>query len=388
VSAATRRLRRTGPAVALGLLVLLSGVSLWQAWQVARHLNEEARASSRIYGRVIGALANPSPDAGTDVLLELVSQIRATGMPVVVSDTSGRVTAADNLPFEARLSDPRIVAYARELDRINPPVSVPDGGRVHFGALPARQQLQGLAVLQVALLLSAIAAGVWAFRSARQRDRDRLWVAMARESAHQLGTPLMSAEAWVDRLREGGDPVAAADHLKADLERLHRVAQRFERIGRPARRERVPLGALVERVARYFAPRLPSRSHTITLRVDAPDAGPHVPGDSVLLEWALEALVRNAIDALSGRDGTIDVVVAVAPPHARVVVRDDGPGIPPGLRARIFEPGVSTKQGGWGIGLALARRIVEDVHGGRLVCEAPERGAAFTLEVPLQDEHA
>ena len=380
-----RRLRGAGPAVALGLVFLLSGVSLWQAWQVAGHLRDDARASSRIYGRIIGALGNPTPGSEAAVLLDLVAQIRATGMPVVVTDTTGRVGAADNLPFEAPIGDARVRAYAADLDRINPPVTVEGVGRVHFGALPARERLKRLAALQVALLLCALAAGTWAFRSARQRDRDRLWVAMARESAHQLGTPLMSAEAWVERLAQGGDPREAAQHLRADMERLHRVAQRFERIGRPARRERVAMGALVERVARYFGPRLPTRSHTVRLHVDAPDAGPHVPGDAVLLEWAVEALVRNAIDALSGRDGTIQVTVRSHHGVVRVTVLDDGPGIPAPLRAKVFEPGVTTKKGGWGIGLALARRIVEDVHNGRLTLGTPERGAEFTVDLPADD---
>ena len=377
-----RRLRGVGPAVALSLVALLSVVSLWQAWQVAGHLREEARASSRIYGRIIGALGDPHPGAQTEILLDLVSEIRATGMPVLVSDTTGRVTAMDNLPFEAVLTDPRVRSYADQLDRVNAPVTVDGVGRVHFGALPARERLQRLAILQVILLVTALAAGGWAFRSSRQRDRDRLWVAMARESAHQLGTPLMSAEAWVERLVEGADSATVAQHLRADFERLQRVAQRFERIGRPARRDRVAVGALAERVARYFAPRLPSRSHTIQLMVDAPDAGPHVPGDAVLLEWAVEAIVRNAIDALSGRDGRIDVIVRSESDGVHVTVRDDGPGVPPEMRSRIFEPGVSTKAGGWGIGLALARRIVEDVHDGRLTLASPERGAEFQLVLP------
>jgi signal transduction histidine kinase len=107
-----------------------------------------------------------------------------------------------------------------------------------------------------------------------------------------------------------------------------------------------------------------------------------VPGDAVLLEWAVEAMVRNAIDALSGRDGRIDVIVRSEPDGVHVTVRDDGPGVPPEMRSRIFEPGVSTKAGGWGIGLALARRIVEDVHDGRLTLGSPERGAEFRLVLP------
>lgn len=377
-----RRITRLGPELVLALVVLLSAVSLWQAWNLARHLRSEARDSSRIFGGIVAALNNPTPGGDTQILLRLVADIRATGLPMVITDSAGRPTAAANTPFDASLTDPALGRLARELDRDNPPIDVPGVGQVHFGALRVANRLNLLAMLQLGLLVAAIAAGLWAYRTAMHRDRDRLWVAMARESAHQLGTPLMSAEAWIERLEAGSDPTDVAGHLKADLERLQRVAQRFERIGRPARRDRVALGSLAERVAAYFEPRLPRRAHHVRIQVRAPEAGPFVSGDPVLLEWATEALVRNAIDALSGRGGTITISVAGDDGSAVLRVADDGPGIDPEIRARIFEPGVTTKRGGWGIGLALARRIVQDVHDGALTLGTPSAGTEFVMRLP------
>ena len=380
-----RGLRRLGPEVVLGLVILLSGVSLWQAWNLSRYLRSEAAQASRIYGRVIAALGDTAAGAQTDALLQVVEEIRLTGLPAVITDSAGRPAHTANLPFTGPPDDPRIGALVAELDRVNPPIVVPGLGSIHYGPLPIGERLRLLGILQLALLVSAVAAGVWAYRTAVHRDRDRLWVAMARESAHQLGTPLMSADAWVDRLLEReGHTGEIAGHLLADLDRLHRVAQRFERIGRPPRPERVALGAVTERVVAYFRPRLPRHAHQVTIDVRAPSAGPFVVGDPVLLEWALEALVRNAIDALSGRGGTISIRVEGDHRSARVAVHDDGPGIPPEVRSRLFEPGVTTKQGGWGIGLALARRIVEDIHDGRLALKAPAAGTEFEIEIPLQ----
>jgi signal transduction histidine kinase len=387
VSPRRRSLRGLGPEIALALVVLLSGVSLWQAWNLSGHLSEEAAQSSRIYGQVIAALGDPAEGAQTEALLRVVQEIRTTGLPVIITDTAGRPTQAANLPFDAAADDPSVAAYVQVLDRDRPPIPVAGLGHVHYGALPVGRRLTLLGILQLGLLLSAVVAGAWAYRAAGERDRDRLWVAMARESAHQLGTPLMSANAWVDRLLERGDRTGEiAGHLLADLERLHRVAQRFERIGRPPRLERVALGGVVERIVTYFTPRLPRHAHQVRFAVRAPAAGPYVIGDAVLLEWALEALVRNAIDALSGRGGTITLAVDVAADRARLTVHDDGPGVPPEVRHRLFEPGVSTKQGGWGLGLALARRIVEDVHDGRLTLAAGGPGTEFVLEVPLHQE--
>jgi signal transduction histidine kinase len=383
----TTQLRRAGPEIVLALVVVVVGVSLWQAWAVVNHLRVEAREASRIYARITAALADPTPGVDTETLFDLVSEITASGIPLVVTDTFGQPTAVANPPMAPTPSDSRLGEYIRELDQANPPIAVPGIGQLHFGAHPAQRRLTRLTFFQLGLLIAAIAVGIWAYRSAVTRDRDRLWVAMARESAHQLGTPLMSAGAWVDRLEDGATPSPEiADHLRNDLERLHRVAQRFERIGRPARRDQVGLGTMAERIAAYFEPRLPRHAHSIAIVVDAPAAGPSITGDAVLVEWALEALVRNGVDALSGRGGTIRVTVEDKGDHARIQVADDGPGIPPQVRAHLFEPGGTTKSGGWGIGLALAQRIVEDVHGGHIEIAPSTTGAVFVAELPVAAE--
>jgi signal transduction histidine kinase len=384
-----RDLRRAGPLIVVSLILLLGGLSVWQAWSIAGHLRDDARDTSRIYGRIVAALAEPDAGASAQILLEIVRDIAASGLPVIVTDSLQRPTAAMNLPFgDVPLDDPRVVEFAGTLDRVNPPLTGPDMGQIHFGPLPLARPLTWLAILQVALLLTTTAVALWASRVAVDRNRERLWVAMARESAHQLGTPLMSARAWIDRLGmlPGGGAADIADHLAADMDRMQRVVQRFERIGRPARSERVALGALAERVAAYFGPRLPQLANRVLIDVRAPAAGPVVQGDPVLLEWALEALVRNAIDALSGRGGDITITVEPDETSASVTVADDGPGVALDIRDTLFEPGVTTKQGGWGIGLALVRRIVEEVHGGRLELLTTTPGAAFRAVLPTEPD--
>jgi signal transduction histidine kinase len=231
-----------------------------------------------------------------------------------------------------------------------------------------------------------VAVAIFAYRSAMAAQRDRLWVAMAREAAHQMGTPLMSLQGWIERVRSRpGSPPGLAEHLAADADRLDRVAQRFERIGNPAKREPVALGALGGRVAGYFEHRLPRRANPIELRLEAPGMGPMVVGDAVLLEWTLEALVKNAIDALQGRAGTIILRVGAEQGMGEIRVIDDGPGVPREIRRSLFEPGITTKPGGWGIGLALARRVVEDAHRGTLMLEPSEKGASFVIRLPLAE---
>jgi len=363
-------------------------LSVGYAWIVARHLRNDARETSRLLGHVFAGLNDPREGAAADALLGLADEVRHLGIPLAVTDTAGRITALDNAPFGPDASDATRRNWIAELDRIHAPLSQPGVGTIHYGALPAARAFTGLAVLQVAMFLCLVLLAVWAMRERVAAARDRLWVAMARESAHQLGTPLMSLTGWIDYLRENpGTPGSElAPHLEADAQRLGRVARRFERIGRPARREAVGLGTVAERVVAYFRPRLPTLAHSVTIAIRSPAAGPTVMGDPVLIEWALEVIVKNAVDALSGRGGRIDVEVEATESTGSLNVRDDGPGVAPDMQRQLFEPGVSSKTGGWGIGLALARRIVEQQHHGRVSFRpgADGRGSVFVLEFPLK----
>ncbi|HEX5004800.1 MAG TPA: HAMP domain-containing sensor histidine kinase [Gemmatimonadales bacterium] len=382
-------IRRLAPGVIIGLAVVLIGLTVGTGLVVTQHLQDDALNISRLYSGVFAGLNDPTPGAEAGALLQLGERVRKQGLPLVVTDGMGQVTAAANLPFAAALDDPRVKAYAMELDRVNAPLVEAGLGTVHYGPMPARRQLGLLALLQTLTVAVMVAVAFSAYRHAMASQRDRLWVAMAREAAHQMGTPLMSLQGWIEVVRSRPTPPAdLAEHLGADAERLERVAQRFERIGNPARREPIGLGALADRVAGYYRPRLPRHANPIELRVEAAGAGPTVLGDPILLEWALESLVKNAIDALRGRSGTIILRVESEGRQGVLRVIDDGPGIEGSIRRTLFQPGISTKTGGWGIGLALATRVAQEAHQGSLSLEPSPTGACFRLSLPLHDEAA
>jgi signal transduction histidine kinase len=385
-----RGLSVVGVALAVALLL---GTYVLYTQHVVMELRREASRSARMYARVYGGLNDSTTDNGTATLWDLALHIRDSGVPVVLTDADGRPTAAENTPFDSLLrdpelrdsvaGDPRLASYVASLDLQNPPVVEPGIGTVHFGNTPLVQGLRIIPVLQAGMLAFFVFAGIYALRVRDRAERERVWAGMARESAHQLGTPLSSLSGWIELLREReDDPLTATalSHMTADLERLERVAHRFERIGRPPRQEPVDVGALVERVAAYFRARVPTLAHTISIAHTRPSEPLEVSGDAVLLEWAVEALVRNAVDALAGRGGRILIGAKRLPEGVvRIRVADDGPGIPRELRSRIFHAGFSTKESGWGIGLTLAKRIVEGTHNGRLQLKPTSRGATFEI---------
>jgi len=376
--------RRSTPlwAVVFGVVALLTWYVFYMR-SVVTDLRAEASRVGKMYARVYDALSDPNTDP-TTALQDLSALMRESGVPIIVTDARGSVTASANLPNDILGSNARIAHYARELARENKPVVEPGVGTVYFGNTRLVEGLRIIPALQALLIAMFLTAGIYALRTRGRADREQIWAGMARESAHQLGTPLSSMSGWIELLRDhdSGDPVVthALAHMDGDLERLRRVAFRFERIGRPPRREKVDVGDVVERVATYFRARVPTLAKAVTIRSVRRGESLVVDGDPVLLEWAIESLAKNAIDALAGRGGRVTLSVQELPEgRVRIRVKDNGPGVPRELRKRIFDAGFSTKEKGWGIGLSLARRIVTEGHNGRLLLQSGTRGATFDI---------
>lgn len=380
-------MRRGAPELLVGLvLAILLASYVVYTQRVVAELRREALRSSRTYARVFRAQSDTSEGAGTQALFDLSKSIVEQGVPLIVTDSAGRPTAQANLPADVATDDAKVRDYVRELDRQNAPVVDSLVGQIHYGNTPLVKWLRIIPALQAVTAFVLLLAAVSIVRARGNAERERVLAGMARESAHQLGTPLSSLAGWIELLEDDADVLkvqTAVAHMRADLERLDRVAHRFERIGRERRGEQVDLDALVDRITGYFRARVPTLAHQVSIDVAAHAERVSVIGDPVLLEWALEVLVKNSVDALAGRGGRIAVSVRRRPAGGAILtVSDDGPGIPREIRTRIFEPGFSTKQSGWGIGLALARRIVEENHGGSLRLTPTDRGAAFEIILP------
>ena len=377
--------RGTPEAVVATLILLLLASYVWYTRRVVVDVQTNATQLSHMYARIYHGFGAPGGE--TQALLDLSQSVREMGVPLIQTDIKGTPAAHANLPFDRRDSlpdtDPRIREYIPILAAQHSPIVDSLVGIVYYGDPRLVQGLKVIPVLQALFAAILLLVGLYIIRTRGDAARERLWAGMARESAHQLGTPLSSLSGWVELLEDRADDPAshaAVTHMRGDLERLDRVAHRFERIGRDPKFVEVDIAAIVDRIARYFQARVPTLANTIAVEYDvAPDLH-SVQGDPVLLDWAIEVLTKNAIDALAGRGGRVRVDALHGDDDAVVIrVSDNGPGVPRELREKIFDPGFSTKKSGWGIGLSLAKRIVEENHGGKLVLVPTTQGATFEI---------
>lgn len=382
-------------ALATLFVVLLGWYVLYSTW-IIEVLRADAETLTEIFAEVQAALADPDPARGEDALFRLQTIIRESGVPLVITGPGDTVLAIENPPFEVDIGTPegqqRARAYVSRLDARNAPVG-DSIQHLHFGDTPEIQRLRWIPNLLAGGLLLTVVLGFVMIRAQRRAEGERAWTSMARELAHQLGTPLSSLQGWLEvlKLPRGERPESLDDHdvasaIEEDLERLERISHRFELIGREPELEPLSLRKVVRDLERYLAARLPKLGRGVDLIVDIPDGLPSVQANEVLLVWALENVVKNALDALAGRGGRITIYAReVGGGQVSLRIRDSGPGVDPEIRDRIFDPGVTTKSGGWGVGLALSRRIVEGVHRGRIELLDGTGGTTFQIRLPIAD---
>ncbi len=387
-------IRRLVPIGIVGAFSAVLVSYLAYTWQLAEAMRENAAVFSQIYFQVVQAVASPE-GMTAESEFALLLQLYELEIPVVQTDLAGNPTLIKNLPFDADIEDSagaeRVRRYVESLDEANPPLVDTDRNFVvHYGEPLYLRRLRWIPWLQAALLLGVVGTGVWMIRTSARAQRERIWTAMARESAHQMGTPLSALVGWLEVLESAELPRSLQPHgvdvmaeMKHDVERLGKVSRRFELIGhRPALRP-VSLYDVIDRLGRYYQARTPSTRGRVEVRNGIPPQAPAVLGNETLLEWAFENLFKNSIDSLAGRGGTITLTwLGIQAGSVRLRFSDDGPGVDPLMRRRLFDVGATTKQGGWGVGLSLARRILASLHGGGIRLEPAEEGASFLIELP------
>lgn len=286
-----------------------------------------------------------------------------------------------------------LLAYINEMRSEYQPYEIKDPNgkviqKIFYTNSAIVRQLRYMPYIEILIVTAFILIGYVSFSTIRRNEESNIWVGMAKEAAHQLGTPLSSLLAWLEILRLNRSDVIAvsrtADEMHRDVERLNIIATRFSKIGSQPKLTSVHVAEVIERVCAYFETRLPHLGRRVVIR-RALDASITAELSSDLFEWVIENLIKNAVESIDRHDGTIDITMRRKPRGGLVVtVTDNGKGMSTQVRSRVFEPGYSTKKRGWGLGLSLSRRIVEDYHGGRIYVKetVPGGGTTFAIELP------
>ena len=350
---------------------------------------------ARLREAVRWARAQPTSEELDFVFNEIIEPGRFS-VPAVITDSAMTFVAASRnvaVGGAEQLLTPedeaRLLALAREMDEDNEPIPLVLAGQVqlvHYGASELERLIRWFPPIQLLFVALFILVGYLGFSYIRRSEQSNLWVGMAKEAAHQLGTPLSSMMGWIELLRlqrEGDDEAEmVASELERDVARLRRVADRFEKIGSVPELRPTPLLPVLDGVADYIRRRIPREGPCVSLDVYCPrDLAADLNPD--LFEWVVENLLKNALDAMDG-DGQLVVEASERGGEARIEVRDTGKGMDRATARHIFRPGFSTKKRGWGLGLSLARRIVEEYHGGSLALVESTPGVGTTFLITLQ----
>lgn len=403
----------------LALFVGLAGLGVGIA-TYNLHLTRQIEAQAQLTTHLVADLAGPVLFAET---ADPVSQDRLRAViddldfPFVFTDREGRPLIWNarqvGVPIPDSWQDVLVASLGedapgwvqslqermRDYDAAHDPIPLRSPGYpepvglLHYGDSRLSRELLLVPLLEAALVFVFMGTVLLAFRLMKRGEQRSIWVGMAKETAHQMGTPLTSLSGWLAILR---DEVAMARtdapdrnqvlvEIEHDVERLGRVSDRFGQIGSRPRRRMARVDELVDRICDYFRTRAPHLGTQVTIETDITEC-PEIPVSPQLLDWAVENLIKNALDAVDKDPGLVKVSCHhdAARHRIEILVEDNGRGMGKAAQQRVFDPGYSTKARGWGMGLALVRRIVEEYHRGRVevVRSVEGEGTTFRIRIP------
>ena len=308
-------------------------------------------------------------------------------IPFIITDEKLNVIQAHLVPREVLDHPDRL---RQQIDRFveeNQPKRVNywwSSGHNHiifYGKSRLLKSLYLFPYVQLGVIIFFIFVGFIAFRSSKQDEQNRVWIGLAKETAHQLGTPTSSLLGWIEYLRSQPVDQEAVEEMNKDLAHLMKIVDRFSKIGSETVLQKAVINEVVGEAVMYFRKRIP---RNVTLDYNGLAMAPVEANiNPALFEWVVENLMKNALDALQGR-GVIDVKLSYDDRVVMIDVRDTGKGIPKSNWKRIFEPGFTTKTRGWGLGLSLSRRIIEEYHNGKIAVVNSELGKGTTIRITLK----
>ncbi|NRB47317.1 MAG: HAMP domain-containing histidine kinase [Saprospiraceae bacterium] len=378
--------------LAIGGIFIIAASMVYTQYLARQLAKQEERQALhwQMANEIVNSIDEEEIDA-CDYTLQGVIMTSNTTIPVILVD-SERGTILDAINFGPDLDDDKeylakVVARLQRKPDFEPIKGF--GADIYFLESRLLRQLRYFPVVQLLLISGFILFGYMSFNSARRAEQNRVWVGMAKETAHQLGTPISAIIAWVEHvkmIREKDEEVMEImGELNNDVERLNLIADRFSKIGSTPKLQPIDIYEELEKCRAYMVRRAPRR---VSFEFPHPASGrATVMVNPPLFDWVIENLLRNALDAMEGR-GTISATVVEEKGNIHIDVSDTGKGIPAGKFKRVFQPGFTTKKRGWGLGLSLAKRIIEEYHSGKIFVKksVENEGTTFSIILPKGDQ--
>jgi signal transduction histidine kinase len=368
------------------LLVVAAAViavaSLLISHFLVRDLSNEERNKMEVWAQALHALNNA--DETTDVTLILDVMQGNNTIPVIVVNAEGGIDDfrnIDGIDENSPLStiNSRLEKYARRMQQAGDTIRV-DSQIVCYDESIMLKRLQAWPYVQLGIVMIFVVVAIFALLSSKKAEQNKVWVGLSKETAHQLGTPISSLMAWVEILKENYPQDELIPEMDKDVKRLELIAERFSKIGSLPEPVESSMNDVLEHVIGYMDRRT---SKKVEIVRHFPDHDVRVKMNASLFEWVIENLCKNAVDAMEG-SGRIDLTLFDNEEQVAIEVADNGKGIRKKDVANVFTPGFTTKKRGWGLGLSLARRIVEEYHHGRIFVKSSEVGKGTTFRIELK----
>ena len=335
-------------------------------------LRKDNREVVRLYASFIANIVQDENETNLNFIFENV--IQKVKFPLIQTDNEDKPQLWKNLPKHIKNEKDR-VKFMELIDKYNSPIPLVyrnksigeiTFGYLHFGDSSIVEKLKFWTYLIIFAIGIFVFLGFLGFTFIRNNEKKHIWVGMARETAHQLGTPVSALMGWLDWLKNNPEKTnAIIPEIELDLQRLEQISRRFSQMGSKSDFKKFDLSIKIKKVVEYLEKRLPSLGKKVTLINDI-DSNITILGNGSLLAWAIENIIRNGIDAIDQVNGQISVTLKEKNEKILILIEDNGIGIPKKDWKNIFRPGFSTKKTGWGLGLSLSTRIVEDIHSGEL----------------------
>ena len=383
----TDRIRQVKIVLVLAA-IMIAVTSLLVSHYLVKDLSNEERKKMEVWAQALHALNHA--DENTDLTLVLDVIQGNTTIPVIVMDTSGHVSDYRNIAIDAKSfadSDKYVAHYGQRLYESGKFIRIhladstktSDYQLVCYDESTLLKRLSQYPYWQLGIVMIFVVIAIFALLSSKKAEQNKVWVGLSKETAHQLGTPISSLMAWVEILKENHPDDDMIPEMDKDVKRLEHIAERFSKIGSLPEPKDSSMNEVLEHVVEYMRKRT---SNKVDIICNVPNHDVIVKMNASLFEWVVENLCKNAVDAMEG-SGQITITLTEENKYIAIEVSDTGKGIRRKDIKNVFTPGFTTKQRGWGLGLSLAKRIVEEYHKGHIYVKSSELGKGTTFRIEL-----